>query len=102
VDATNVYFTYDGTVGSCPISGCSAPTVPADNLKDPNDIATDGITVYWTDQTDDTVLRCAVSGCNDAPTVIATNQNSPKGIAVDDTAVYWTQLSGDAIIRLAK
>jgi hypothetical protein len=102
LDKVNAYFSYTTAVGSCPLTGCAKPTVLADNQLDPDDIATDGINVYWTDNTADTVLRCAVGGCDDKPTTLAQNQNQPKGIALDDKAVYWTQVSGNAIVRLAK
>ncbi|MGH7328881.1 MAG: hypothetical protein ACREJX_11085, partial [Polyangiaceae bacterium] len=102
VDKVNVYFTYAAAVGSCPLSGCAAPTVLADNQLGPDDIATDGVNVYWTDGTAGTVLRCAVGGCDDTPTTLAQNQDTPKGIAVDDTAVYWTTVDGDTIVRIAK
>ena len=102
VDGTNVYFAYTGAVGSCPLTGCSTPTVLAANQTDPNDITSDGVNVYWTDATDNLVLRCSVSGCNGTPTIIAQNQAQPKGIGLDAKAVYWTQVTGDAIVRLAK
>lgn len=102
VDKVNAYFSYDGAVGSCPLTGCASPTVLADHQVAPDDIATDGVNVYWTDTSDNMVRRCAIGGCGDSPTLIASGQSQPKGIALDDKAVYFTQLSGDAIVRVAK
>jgi len=56
------------------------------------EIAVDSTNVYWTTtQADGSVMKCAISGCDDAPTAIATNQEFPWGIALDDAGgIYWT------------
>jgi hypothetical protein len=93
VDDANVYWmTGQATVMSIPKTG-GTPTVlvpgpaPAqENL--PFSLATDGASVYWTDEAGGTVSKVAVVGGD--VTVLATDQSGPGAIAVDGTSVYWS------------
>ena len=52
-------------------------------------LATDGTTVYWTEQAADGGVRsCPVSGCT-TPAVVAASQATPTLIAADRSGVYW-------------
>jgi hypothetical protein len=59
-DATNLYWTlfeHDGQVESCPLSGCTAPTVLADMQDLPSSVAVDDTSVYWANSGGSTVMR---------------------------------------------
>ncbi len=60
---------------------------------DPNRIAIDGTSIYWTDG-DRAVMKMPLSG--GTPTMLAPEyENIPFAIAVDRTSVYWTTLHSD-------
>ncbi len=90
----------DGSILSCPLSGCSGPpTVVAANQENPTDIAVDANNVYWTlagsffgpGALDGAVLSCPLSGCGGAaPTPVATHQPYPMALLVDDCGIYWS------------
>jgi hypothetical protein len=85
---------------SCLAGTCSAQCTPsqlASNQGSPKGIAVDATNVYWTNNTDGRVMKCARDGCADAPTALATAQNQPTGIAVDATRVYWADGAGDVM-----
>jgi hypothetical protein len=63
-------------------------------------VATDGVNVYWADQTAGTVSRVPVSG--GATTVVVSGESRPTGVALDSTYVYWTSNGDGAIRKLAK
>ena len=56
---------------------------------EPNGIAVDATSLYWTDQTGGTVMKVATDG--GAPTTLAFGRPSPGGIAIDAVNVYWTE-----------
>ena len=64
------------------------------------DLATDGQYVYWSDTTDQTINRIAVTG--GTILVLAQSQYNPVRIAVDDTYVYWSNQLGEVCMRTVK
>ena len=68
----------------------------------PLGVAVDATNVYWTNNTNGTVMKCAVGGCSNAPTTVATGQSGPAGIALDATAIYWANETGGTIMKVAK
>lgn len=63
----------------------------ASGQGEPNGIAVDATTVYWTSTVDGTVMKIPKSG--GTPMMVALGQISPIAIAVDATNVYWTDSS---------
>ena len=55
VDGQNVYWTTqgtgadfkDGSIWSCPLTGCTTPTMLATNLQQPTEIVVDAQAIYW-------------------------------------------------------
>ena len=107
VDQSNVYWTaiYVGQVWSCPKSDCSQPTLVANNEWSPQRIRSDGQNVYWKDAT--SIMRCAVTGCNQAPTAVVTSgldAGNPVPITaftMDANNVYIGTQDG-VVMRVAK
>jgi hypothetical protein len=90
-----------GEVMKCAIGGCSEqPSALASNRKlSPGSVrslafATDGQNAYWSDETpldagpQSALVKCAVTGCNEAPTAIGPGV---QALAVHDGHVYWTE-----------
>jgi hypothetical protein len=121
LDADNVYWTVrngdSGQVLTCPKSGCATPTVLVANAPNLDQIATDGVTVYFTELGETStsgqatpmsgaISRCPVAGCGGMGTPFAPYETSPGGIAVDPGAggrVYWTTGGcGGSVITAAK
>lgn len=116
--ATDVYWTKDpmtadpGGVFRCPSGTDSCVPDPVVNplaqprsrpIRNPVGIATDGVSVYWTNSGSTTVMACPAPHCEGPPAVIAMDQTNPRGITIDETCVYWTdQKDGGRILRIAK
>ena len=61
-DAANVYFTVyststGGSVASCAVGGCSAPTTLASSQGQPEGIAIDATTIYWADESSGNIMK---------------------------------------------
>lgn len=98
-DSANVYWTNldDGTVLSCPISGCTAaPRVLATGQSAPLRIALDGDHLYWVNSGDDTIGTALISD-NDRPLVFGRGVPKPEGIAVDAKHVFVSSPSDSSI-----
>lgn len=85
------------------LSGCSrganddgrCPTTLAAGQKGPRAVTVDGTNVYWTNESDGTVMKVPVGG--GPPTTLASGQNAPLALAVYAANVYWTNTgTGDA------
>ncbi len=80
---------HDCLGGSCTGSVCQAVRV-ASGQAAPWDLVVDGASLYFTNGSGGTVMKCATSGCGTAPTTLASGQVAPERITFDATYVYWT------------
>lgn len=87
---TQAFFTrrQTGTLNSCAITGCVAPTV-LHTAADLNGVAVDDTYVYFTSGSGGLVARCLHAGCGGSYTVLAQNQINPHALLVTSDAVYW-------------
>jgi len=107
-DDTNLYWqtspsaagARDGTVRSCPLSGCtSSPTTVASNLPRGSCLTlADGL-LHWSvaSESQTGVVTCATTGCLTGPTILA-QAKEPLGIAVHGGTVYWADRNGGNIL----
>lgn len=90
--------------GSCP-QGCVAL---AKGLSNPNGLALDADTVYWTDSSTGQVLRVSKTGgpttnlFDGSPLDSSTSTSSASGIAVDARFVYWADPNGGFVAKVPK
>jgi hypothetical protein len=98
--------TPNGSVKSCPITGCGAgPLVYARAQMNPDGIVVDAQNVYWATDSYGGVTggiwSCPVAGCVGGPKHL-TDADSPSGLAIDGTYVYWVDFYGNSVVRVAK
>jgi hypothetical protein len=91
-----------GSTAVCQAGKCvPAATIQlATGLGTPTGITLDAQYVYWTDTTNNTVMRVAKTG--GAPQLIAGSQYKPMHVVVDDTNAYWTNFLGRAVMKAPK
>jgi hypothetical protein len=89
IDATNAYWTDDGTgtVMSVPLTGGNAVTIASGQVS-PRRIRVDATSVYWLDPGAGTVMKAPLGG--GTPTVLASCQYGLAGIGLDASYVYWS------------
>jgi hypothetical protein len=107
MDNTTIFWAihedYAGRILRVNKDGNSAAVV-ASSLRAPWGVALDANDVYWTNESDGTVMKCPKSNCSQ-PTTIATGQQRPRGIALSQNAVFWASFSAGtdgSIMMLAK
>ena len=101
IDSTSLYWT-DNTnaVMKCPKASCSEHrSVLASNQPMPDAIAIDATNAYWVDFESQSVMKCALSGCNDSPAALVTTK-ACGDVAVDAANVYWVTCD-NSIVRCA-
>ena len=110
LDATYVYWIYDGMLGDAEgsllrVPKCGGDVVTLTTSVSPfpyNTVAVDGTSAYWTNPSADetgTVIRVPVQG---GASVTLDMGGDPIGVAVDNEYVYWADTQGDALFRVPK
>ena len=94
VGSTSYWVDPTGTkarVLSCPVAGCTDPTVIADGEETIGGLAVDAKAAYWTTTVAGVLRVCRdpVKGCGTASTNLVTGLTNPKQIAQDAQAIYW-------------
>jgi hypothetical protein len=106
VDATSVYCEAYANVTDSGIpngalmkvaknGGAVTPLVSIPGWNIPQDVATDGTSVYWTNEVGDSVMKVLVDGGD--PVVLVSGQQDPTYVAVDSTSVYWSTSDGNVM-----
>jgi hypothetical protein len=87
---------------SCQSGACLADAGPllVGGLMQPEDIATDGVEVFFSTLGDGGVYKVSATGGTAVP--LATGQAKPVRIAIDRTHVYWANELGGAVMRAAR
>jgi hypothetical protein len=92
----DIFFTERNSPGALRKNGTVTPL--ADQLAYPNALATDNVTLYWTNQgagaSDGSIERIDVAAPMRPRAVLARGRVQPIAIAVDKTYVYWLEGSG--------
>jgi hypothetical protein len=113
-DSNNVYWTeygdygsQNGSVKSCPISGCGAgPLVYAPALLNPGGIAVDATNIYYATSSYSSITggiwTCPITGCTPSTQKKLAAADSPQGLAVDSQYVYWVDYYNDTVQRVSK
>jgi hypothetical protein len=97
IDATNAYFaTFDGSLYSCPKTGCTSGTLLTSALNSPDGILYDATSnhIFVADTYNNAVEAFTTGG---SQVFQDTNQNSPFSLAADANYVYWGH--GGGIVR---
>ena len=86
-------------------SGAAMPTLISGTETRPLNIASDGVHLYWVDNTNmgasmGTVAKAPIAG--GTVTVLVAGQVFPEGMAVDATSVYWLDVGAKTINKAPK
>jgi hypothetical protein len=97
----DLFFNGEMGLSTIPINGANpqmCPTVLTSNTG--TALATDGVTLYWSDNVDATIKSVPVAG--GPVTTVGTTFGYTIGLAVDDKYLYWQVKTGLDIVRLEK
>jgi hypothetical protein len=99
--STDLIFNGEMGISTMPINGSNpgnCPTVLTNQTG--TSLATDGVTVFWTDNVDSTIKSVPVAG--GAVKTVGGTQGTAIGLAVDDKYLYWQNKLGLDILKLEK
>ncbi len=93
-DAKNCGFCAHDCLGNTCTTGVCAPLLIGTNLPNPNTLAVNSTTVYFTtsgdfSSTGGSVYQCPVTGCPGKLGPMTTSLDNPNAIAIDAASVYW-------------
>ncbi len=100
IDGSNVYwgeyiFADQGKIDKAPLAGGPTTTL-AFGLNNVWDVATDGSSVFWTeDRPGGAIKQGTVTGSG--PVTLADNLLEPVALAVDSSSVYWIERNGGGV-----
>jgi sugar lactone lactonase YvrE len=92
-----------GPCGACPGTCTNGECLVAlaSGCDQPDQVAVDGTSVYWTEVSGGSVSTVPKGG--GPASALASGQGSPYGIALDATSVYWTTNEDDgAVVKIGK
>jgi hypothetical protein len=99
--STDLFFNGEMGISTIPINGANPQNCPKVlTNKTGTSLATDGVTVYWSDNVDATIKSVPVGG--GAVTTVSTTFGTTIGLAVDDKYLYWQIKMGLNIMKLEK
>jgi hypothetical protein len=100
--ATDLFFSGIGGISTVPINGANPNNCPTvlTNSSFPTSLATDGVTLYWTDNADGTIKSIPVGGGTVA--TVGSTGGTAIGLAVDDKYLYWQFKTNLDILKLEK
>lgn len=88
-------------ISTIPINGSNPGNCPIVlTNKTGSALATDGVTVFWTDNVDSTIKSVPVGG--GSVTTVGGTLGTAIGLAVDDKYLYWQNKQGLDILKLEK
>lgn len=97
--SVHVYWanTGGGSIMRASLSGGSPELVAQASPSGLGDIAVQGENVYWTDYTEQAVMKGCLCGGGSMP--VATGQSDPLALAVDATHAYWVNGQSGTIMK---
>ncbi len=99
--STDLIFNGEMGISTVPINGANPGNCPKVLTNQTGaSLATDGVTVFWTDNVDSTIKSVPVAG--GAVTMVGGTQGTAIGLAVDDKYLYWQNKLGLDILKLEK
>ena len=97
LDASNVYWTQQQEVLSCPLDACpGGPRTIAVAASLTTGIALEGGTLYWL-EFEGYVKSCPVAGCT-SPSVLTYSPGGLTAIAISRGHAYWTTSAGGTVM----
>ena len=91
----------DGAIFRLPRAG-GTPVRLAKNQRHPIAITADETYVYWLNDYQGSIMRCAIAGCSETPEIVYADQNVPRSIVVDSEWIYWTNQQDTNVVRAPK
>ena len=91
-----LYFAYQGSIASCPVSGCATPTIIVASAPGAMPSAVDDANIYWWTTPDSDFSSCPLSGCDAATTSSSTGLRTVLGSGADGASLYWLGPAGSS------
>lgn len=95
LDANNVYYaTFQGSLYTCPKTGCTAPTTLTTGLNNPGAMVYDSLSneIFVADTYNNAVEAYTTTGTEVFR--VASSGSNPTALAVDATSLYWSVVGG--------
>jgi hypothetical protein len=99
-DSAALYWIGPTGIRTATLAGAQATTLAAETC--PEGLATDGVSVFFTDRCETADAVRAVPSAGGSPTSLAADTNGSGAIAIDDANVYWLNANGGRLMKVAK